>query len=118
MGLERRRRVRSRQGFTLVELMVVIIIILVVGALAAGAALRIAASQRLSNSRQTVDKVARSLQRQWTAVIDNALQDTMPSGVLDWAQNDPERARVMWVKLKLATEFPTSFQEVFTDQPT
>lgn len=112
------RTTTSRGGFTLVELLVVIVIGLIITAITAAAATRMIAAQKLSNSRQTVEKVGRALQRQWTAVIDNAKDDAIPTDVVTWASGDQLRARVMWTKLKLRAAFPTTYAEVISPPTT
>lgn len=114
MTARQRVRLAGRHGFTLIELMVVLLIILVITALTAGAAARIVAMQRRSNSQQTIQKLASALERQWTAVVDNAKDDTMPSGMLTWAGGDQVRARAMWTKLKLRAAFPTNYSEALS----
>ncbi|HZU38925.1 MAG TPA: prepilin-type N-terminal cleavage/methylation domain-containing protein [Gemmataceae bacterium] len=106
------RKLISRRAFTLVEMMVVITIILVIIGLTAGAYIRFIGSQRQSNTVLLLQKVSNALNHHWQAVVDQAKNDTIPGGVLTWAGNDQERARVLWIKLRLKYEFPMSRQEL------
>lgn len=107
-------RLGQRAAFTLIELMVVITIIAVIMSLTAGAYFKFIGSQKQSNTVLLAQKISNALKQHWQAVIDQARTETIPSDVTSWAGNDPERARVLWVKLRLKQEFPISFSEVFT----
>jgi prepilin-type N-terminal cleavage/methylation domain-containing protein len=118
-----------RGGFTLVELMVVILIIgLLAGLLAAGA-FQVISSRRSGNTELLLKKVDSALQKQWQAVVDQAETEEIPPqfmnpqfnssgvrlswGLLDMAGGDTNRARVIWKKLRLKQEFPMTFGETF-----
>src|SRR5262249_47544388 len=100
-----------RAGFTFVELVVVLAIILLLIALGTSAVVRVIASQQSSVTETTMKKLHRVLLRQWTAVVDQAKQETIPQGVLTLAGGDAKRARVIWIKLRLKQEFPSNFDE-------
>lgn len=102
---------RIRNGFTLVELLVVIAIIGVLIALTAGAVFQVQESQRASNTETVMRTANKVLEQQWRAVIDQANKEDLPANVLTLANGDPRRARVMWKCLRLAQEFPMSFNE-------
>jgi hypothetical protein len=67
------------------------------------------------------------LERQWKAVIDQASKEPLPPPspalaaaysqvVLPLAGNDPMRARIIWIKLRLKQEFPMNYTEILTPQ--
>jgi prepilin-type N-terminal cleavage/methylation domain-containing protein len=101
-----------RAGFTLVELIVVLTIIILLVALGTSAVVRVMASQQSSVTETTMKKLHRVLLRQWTAVVDQAKQEPLSSDVIAMAGGDARRARVIWIKLRLRQEFPTSFDEI------
>jgi hypothetical protein len=109
-----------------VELMVVIAIIGVVVTLAASATMQLVARQKSANTELTIQKVNEALKAHWRAVIDQARNEKIPDkylygdatmqGLLAMAgsPNDAdavERARIIWIKLRLKQEFPMSFME-------
>lgn len=100
-----------RSGFTLIELMIVIALIGILAALGAAAYVTVIAGQRQKNSEMTVRKAQRILEQHWKAQIDAAKVEPIHSEVLR-VGGDPARARVMWIKMRLVQEFPTSYAEV------
>jgi prepilin-type N-terminal cleavage/methylation domain-containing protein len=133
------RRTTHRGGFTLIELLVVMAIIATLAALALSATMRIITVQEEANTKTLVQKVASTLDKQWQAVIDKANKEPIPErlvapdGTANWtgsspkrfytdyllpmAGGDAQRARVIWIKMRLKQEFPISFQEALNPAP-
>lgn len=101
----------SRRGFTLIELLVVISIIAVLVALTAGAAMSILGSTPKKTTRSTIERLQVALKQQWSAVLDTAKDDQIPSAIIQMADGDQNRARVIWTKFLLKKEFPQTFAE-------
>ncbi len=98
-------------GFTLVELLVVISIIAILSALTAGAVFKVIGVQRSNNTQLTIKSASSLLEKQWAYVIVAAKAEVIPPHVMGIADNDPTRARVIWIKLRLKQEFPMNFSE-------
>jgi prepilin-type N-terminal cleavage/methylation domain-containing protein len=126
MGQEKRtmRGAHARRGgFTLIELLVVMSIILALVALTASASMRFIAIQKGSVTQATITKVDSALRKQWEAVVTAARREDITSkfgsaantSILAAAGNDPRRARVIYIKLRLKQEFPINFKEAVSD---
>jgi len=94
----------------------VVAIISILVALTAGAYFKVAEGQKQSSTVTTVQKLSGVLDQQWQAVIDQAKKETIPYGVNQMSANNsgqqnPRRARVIWIKLRLKQEFPMNFTE-------
>jgi prepilin-type N-terminal cleavage/methylation domain-containing protein len=103
-----------RAGFTLIELVVVLLIILVLTSMVASAVFQVINTQRKSNTEQTIQQVSTALKQQWGVVIKLADNEPIPQSVLNMAAGDSyaaQRARVIWKKLRLKQEFPTTYIE-------
>ena len=100
-----------RPGFTLVEMLVVIAIIGVLASLSAAAIFRWIGNQSQDTTETVLRDVYQVLERQMKAVVEKADKETIPASVLTMAGNDQRRARVIWKKLRLKQEFPTTFAE-------
>ena len=104
---------RPRPGFTLLELLVVVSIIAVILLLSGAAAIRLMGATATSATRTTLDRLGIRLNAQMAAVRDKPARDAIPPNILTLAGNDQDRARVIYIKLKLKQAFPTSYYEVF-----
>lgn len=109
---------RRRAAFTLIELLVVLGIISVLVALLAAAVVKTLGTMQAQATDSTLEKVASELNKQWKVVIDQAGKEAVPDTVTNnLAGGDVRRARVIWVKLRLKQEFPTSYQEALAPAP-
>jgi prepilin-type N-terminal cleavage/methylation domain-containing protein len=101
-----------RRGFTLVELLVVIAIIAVLAALAASAVIAVMGRQQGRNTESTIKTVNKLLQARWSSIIAEARKETPSDAVVALAGMDSERAKVIWVKVRLAEAFPIAYKEM------
>lgn len=104
-----RRRVRP--AFTLIELLVVIMIIALLVVIGGSAAIRFMGGSSTAATRTTLDRVGIRFSGQWSAVADKARRETIPDAIHEMAGRDADRARVIYVKLRLKQAFPQSFYE-------
>ncbi|MFO0809189.1 MAG: type II secretion system protein [Gemmataceae bacterium] len=102
-------RLARRAGVTLIELLVVMAIIATLASLVVGAVFTLRESQMKSFSETTIQKLASSLDQQWKAVLDQARSDTVPGWAVNMAGGDLRRARAIYMKGRLAQEFPMTF---------
>lgn len=102
---------RRRGGFTLIELLVVVAIIAILASLTAVAVFGFLGGQSKKNTNLVLQKTDNALQQQWSEVAQAAKNDTIPVSVTALAGGDTERARVIWMKLKLRQNFPMSYAE-------
>jgi len=106
-----------RTGFTLIELLVVIAIISVIAALTVTATMRMLGSQQESLTQTVMQHVDKALQQTWSKIVEDAKKEDIsgasaagtPLAIL--AGNDPRRAQVIWIKLRLMEAFPVSYAE-------
>jgi len=111
-------------AFTLIELLIVFSIIAVLMAISVGVYFQVMATQENSAIATMVTKVQNALTLQYTKVKQLAEKEPLPppaanttlrgiynNTVLPAAGNDPVRARVIWVKLRLQQAFPMTFNE-------
>jgi type II secretory pathway pseudopilin PulG len=112
----------ARGSFTMVELIIVLMVISILVALTAGTVFRVILSQKKSNTKVTIDKISSQLTKQWNTYKDLFWKEDAPRNFPNqWnyvlttlAQNDPKRARVIWVKLRMKQVFPVNFNEAIT----
>jgi prepilin-type N-terminal cleavage/methylation domain-containing protein len=109
--MTRQNRAARRDGFTLVELLVVIAILAGLMGLSGAAYFRWLDSKQYDVTEQTIRTVYKSLEQHLKAVRDLANKEDIPPSVMTLAQNDPRRARVIWIKLRLKQEFPMTYAE-------
>lgn len=105
-------RPRSRHAFTLVELLVVLAILAVLTALAATGTIEVIATQRQANTEAMIRVVDKTLQQHWQHVVTEAKKESPSTAVTSLAGGDTERARVIWIKLRLLEAFPQSYAEI------
>jgi prepilin-type N-terminal cleavage/methylation domain-containing protein len=103
---------RGRAAFTLIELLVVIAIIAILLSLAAAGAFRAFDASRRSTTETILQAVDQLLHKAWDKVVADAKREPIPPAVLAFAGNDANRARVIWIKLRLMEAFPQSFVEI------
>src|SRR5262245_13281539 len=122
---QRRPAPRGREAFSLIELMIVITIIGILLALSVGAVIRFIGTQQRANTISLVRRLAGRLDSQMRLVTQQAMQEpigltgpnaaTIQSAIMSMASvggvPSPERARVIWVKLRLKQAFPNNFTE-------
>jgi len=100
-----------RSAFTLLELLVVLAIIAIIVSLTLAAVQGILTSQDKKNTELTVKRLDEAIKAQMRAVIQQANEIPIPPSVMAIANNDPRRAKVIWIKLQLKRNFPMTFRE-------
>jgi type II secretory pathway pseudopilin PulG len=109
---ERNHRVPPRRSaFTIIEILIVIGIIALLVALTAGTIMQVINSQQKGNTEKVVRNVAEPLDGHIRAVLDQANELPIPASVLAIAGQDQRRAKVIWRKLQLKRNFPTTYAE-------
>jgi prepilin-type N-terminal cleavage/methylation domain-containing protein len=125
---------RARRGFTLVELLVVMVVIAVLMSLTAAGVMAWRNAQGRANTDATLKGLQQILAQHWDAVVTETKKERiwsqdelgvtipstypqtlyLPSGsaTKDFADNDPDRARILMIKIRLMEAFPMNFNEV------
>ncbi len=105
---------RGRSAFTLIELLIVIAIIAILAGLGAWGVFAMIGTQQRRNTETTIRVVNKLLQDRWTTVIAEARKEAPSPAVVNLAGADPtgERAKVIWIKVRLAEAFPVGYAEV------
>jgi prepilin-type N-terminal cleavage/methylation domain-containing protein len=115
-----------RQGFTLIEILVVVAILAILVALVASGISKVKTSQMSRNTEGTVSKLQQALDSQWKAIVDQCKQDRLGkssnsvvfaknSTLMTLCNNDPDRTEALWAYLNLKRELPQSFAEALGD---
>ena len=118
MAASRNNPTTVRRGFTLIELLVTIGIMGVLIALTVTVGANVM-SGRMERAAEdlVVNRIGKSmLMPQWKSVIEDARKTRQfTPKLLALADNDRERAQVIYIKFRLQQEFPVSFAEVKQD---
>lgn len=111
----------NRNGFSLLELLVVIALLAILAALAAGTYFRITNAQRVTSTESTLQKLSVGLDNLYSAERDridkefntSQLQHASMDRLLGFAggPNERDRARAIWMYFRLKNEFPQTFPE-------
>lgn len=104
-----------RDAFTLIEVLIVITIIAVLLTLSVGAVTRYTSSQYQANTVNLLRTLDGALKRQWSKTVDQARKANVPSSLVTAAGGNPDRARVMLIKMYLKQAFPVTFDEARSD---
>jgi prepilin-type N-terminal cleavage/methylation domain-containing protein len=111
-------RTAKRVGFGLIELLVVIAIIAILAGLGAYGVFAMMGRSYVRNTESTMRVVNKLLMTRWTAVIEDAKKESISPAthpaVFNLASGDLDRARVIWVKVRLMEAFPMTYAEVQT----
>jgi prepilin-type N-terminal cleavage/methylation domain-containing protein len=119
---------RGRSAFTMIELLVVVSIIGLLLAITVGTVFRVRSSSQARDTEALVSKVNSGLDEQMKAAVDQARDDFINpssaaanplnsaywSNVMNLAGGDMDRAKVLYVKMKVLREFPENFTEALT----
>jgi prepilin-type N-terminal cleavage/methylation domain-containing protein len=105
-------RAPRRGAFTLVELLVAMAIIAVLGALIAAGVMSWIGSQARRNTENEIRTVHKALMGHWASVRDDAKKESIPQSVITLADNNAERAKILWIKIRLMEAFPVNFSEI------
>jgi prepilin-type N-terminal cleavage/methylation domain-containing protein len=115
---------RIRNGFTLLEILVVIGIIGVLAALTAVAVTKVISGQRGSNTRTAMATIEKTLNEHWAYVVSEAKKETgldvafaNIDTIFGHDSTAGERNRLIWIKLRLMEAFPRSYQEMNLPYP-
>src|SRR6266536_1343213 len=114
--ISRRQMRPGRRGFTLAELLVVVLIISVLAGLIAGAVFKFLGLQPQKNTETMLRKLHDGVQQQWSEAS-KQFRDQSQSQIPLYVQQtlaggDTARAQVIWLKLQLRREFPMSYAEI------
>jgi prepilin-type N-terminal cleavage/methylation domain-containing protein len=121
------KRSARRAGFTLVEMLVVVTIIGILLTLTTAAVLQTIATQQTTNTQSTLTRLQGDLVRAYRSASDKFRKEPIPTSgamnnayynvVMPMANNDKDRARVIWTKLRLKQTFPNNFSEALSPTP-
>jgi hypothetical protein len=98
-------------------LLVALAIIAVLAGLLTAAVLRAMGTARAQATDATLQKLASEVDKQVKEVVTQARKENVPADVLTLAGGNARRARVIWVKMRLKQEFPTTYGEALSPIP-
>jgi prepilin-type N-terminal cleavage/methylation domain-containing protein len=110
--ISRTRKRPGRPGFTLAELLVVVLILAVLVSLITAAVFRFIGGQSERNTETMLHKLHDGVQQQWSEASKEIKLSTPPLSVQGLAGGDMALAQVIWLKLRLRREFPMSYDEI------
>ncbi len=103
----------KRHGFSLVEMLVVVAIIAVLMALGAAGTFQWINTTKEANSISAVQTIHDILRSHWDKVIQDANKEpVIPSQIMSLASNNPRRARIILIKMRLVEAFPITDEEI------
>lgn len=106
-----------RAAFTIIELFVVIALISLLMMFSIGVSLRMLGAQERRNTENSMNKLASLLRQDLSRVIDEVKAEMIPATVMTLAGGEPQRARVLYIKMRLKQQFPMSFAEALDPAP-
>ncbi len=112
------RQWTRRDGFTLIELLVVIAIIAILASMVSLGVFAMLTNRTKSNTEATVRVLHKMLQTRWATVVAEAKKESPSPAALALAGGDLERARVIWIKVRLCEAFPIAYKELNPTDPT
>jgi prepilin-type N-terminal cleavage/methylation domain-containing protein len=126
------KRTVRRAGFTMVEMLVVVLIITILLSLSTAGVLALIGSQQTSNTKSELTRLQGEIEKEWNAAAHKFQTEALPPPagssqynayqvLLQMANNAPTnnltdvtaRARVLWVKMRLMQTFPQTFSEAW-----
>ncbi len=114
MSHDLRKSKHGRLGFTLVELLVVIAIMVILAAIGSVAVFAMIGVRQQRNTEATIRVVNKLTQDRWAVVIADAKKEAPSTYVKNLANGDLERAKIIWIKVRLMEAFPQKYSEVNT----
>jgi prepilin-type N-terminal cleavage/methylation domain-containing protein len=110
-AMTRQPRRLLRSAFTLMEMLVVVAIIALLVSLTLAAVTSITRAQEEKATGRTISRLNDGITAQVRAVIQDANELPIPQSVINLAGGNMQRAKVIWIKLKLKQNFPMTFRE-------
>ncbi|HEY2910599.1 MAG TPA: type II secretion system protein [Gemmataceae bacterium] len=113
------RHASHRDGFSLIELLVVISILGILVALTAAGIGRVRLGQQARITDQTLTKLQKGLDLQVIAVIDEAIKESNPNlgSLIPFCDGDKDRAKALLAYAYMKREFPQTFAEARFSMP-
>src|SRR5215831_7627278 len=109
--MTRQPRRLIRQAFTLMEMLIVVAIIALIVSLTLAAVMSITRGQEEKATERTITRLNDAITTQIRTVIQDANEKPIPQSVINLAGGNMQRAKVIWIKLKLKQNFPMTYRE-------